>query len=269
MNDVPIEVPIGVPIEIPIGVPIAVREHKRFPTSDGPSPSGRTRRPPRPPRPTPRDLILIHDVQRLGQVSAGQLTRLHFADHSPQWRGRRCNKALARLLGWGKLSRIESGIGGFRGGSTGCIYLPPCSTARIPDPHTLDIAELYVRLMEQQRAGAVERVRFTPEPYSYDQIGNVELKPDATADLTTPSGRYRWWLEVDRGTEWGPRLHKKMRLYVDAFRHWPLDKTFPTVLFVVPDAERARVVRGVAKHQDKPQLFVVCQFEDAIPLLTR
>src|SRR5206468_5249209 len=123
---------------------------------------GRTPRPTRPPRPSPRDLSIIQSVQRFNQVSSNQLLRLYFADKSPDHRQRRCNKALSRLVEWDELSRIESAIGGFHGGSTGCVYLPPTGTARTPDAHALDIAEIYVRLVEQQRLGQCEVVSFDP-----------------------------------------------------------------------------------------------------------
>jgi Replication-relaxation len=261
------DVPIGVPFDVPIGVPIAVREHKRNPLSDGTSPSGRTPRPSRPPRPSPRDQLIIQTVQRFNQVSSDQLTRLYYADHSPDWRRRRCNRATSRLLEWGELACIPSAIGGFRGGSTGCIYIPATSRARTPDAHTLDIAELYVRLVEQQRLGQYQVLAFDPEPFSYDQVGSVELKPDAMVRTKTPRGRLRWYLEVDRGTEWRARLNQKMRLYVSAYRRWP-DRTFPRVLFIVPDEQRARFVEGVTKRQEIPQLFTVCTFDDALSMLT-
>src|SRR6266536_1073115 len=121
MNDVPFAVPLGVPIE--------VHEHKRFPLVDGPAARGRTPRPARPRRPSRRDLLIIRTVQRFDQVSSFQLQRLFFADGKPEWRGRRCSRALSRLVEWDALGFIERALGGGGGGSTGYIYIPKTSTA--------------------------------------------------------------------------------------------------------------------------------------------
>jgi hypothetical protein len=172
------DVPIRVPVDIPIDVPIAVREHKRLPGSDGLAASGQTPRPSRPRRLSSRDDSIIRSVQRFNQVSSSQLLRLYFSDHKPDHRQRRCNKALERLVELDKLGRIERAIGGFHGGSTGYIYIPVGGTARTPDPHTLDITELSVRLEERRHAGRIAELTFIPEPYSHEQIGEVVLKPD-------------------------------------------------------------------------------------------
>jgi hypothetical protein len=99
------------------------------------------------------------------------------------------------------------------------------------------------------------------------QLGTLELKPDATVHSRTASGEYLWFIEVDRGTEWRAALGRKMRAYVSAYERWP-HRTFPRVLFTVPDAERKRFVESVAARQDEPALFTVCLFDEAISQLT-
>ena len=55
---------------------------------------------------------------------------------------------MTRLHNWGQLSRIPRPVGGWSGGSEGYTYIPAGSRARVPNPHTLDITELFVKLTE-------------------------------------------------------------------------------------------------------------------------
>lgn len=200
---------------------------------------------------SPRDLSVIHTIQLFRQVTSTQILRLHFNDNSEASRRVRLSRTMRRLVKWGHVGRMERSIGGWSGGSADYIYKPATSVARIPDPHTLDITETYVSLRESGQL-----LTFDPEPYCHVQQGRLELKPDAYIRLQTPSGRYRYWLELDRGTEWRPALSAKMRRYVQAYHHWTED-TFPQVVFIAPDEMRARLIEGVAKRQEASDIFKV------------
>lgn len=220
---------------------------------------------------SPRDLAITKDVHRFRQLSSQQILRLHFADNSPKSRHVRCNRALRRLVKWGELRRIDRAIGGTNGGSSGYFFTPPTSRARVPNPHTYDIAELFCRLVEaqnqlRQTPNMVELLAFDPEPMSHVSVGHVELKPDAFLDIRTTQGRTRYFIEVDLASEWKTQLAKKMRGYVLAYSKWQ-EGTFPLTLFVVPDDERYRLVEGVIKRQETPGLFAVVLMRDAIPYL--
>lgn len=147
-------------------------------------------------------------------------------------------------------------------GSEGYIYLPAGSRTRTPDPHTLDITELYVRLVESEG----ELLAFDPEPYCHVQVGHIEVKPDGYIRLRTSEGTFRYFIEVDRGTEWRPQLHAKMRRYVQAYNHWS-EPSFPLCLFVVPDEMRRRLVETVVKRQETPGLFEVIEMDQAVKRL--
>lgn len=211
-----------------------------------------------------RDQAVVRDVTRFRQLSSHQILRLHFADNSERSRHIRCNRTLRRLVSWGVLRRIERAIGGAEGGSSGYFYVTPTSKARLPNPHTYDIAELYCRLVE---SSGEDLIAFDPEPMSHVSVGHVELKPDAFLDIRTSRGRLRAFIEVDLSSEWKTQLSKKMRGYVLAYEKWR-DSTFPLVVFVVPDQERQRLIEGVVKRQETPGLFAVVLFEDAVSYLT-
>lgn len=207
-------------------------------------------------------------VHRFRFVSASQVKRLFFNDNSPRSREVRLSKTMRRLVAWGLVARIPRAIGGFHGGSTGYIYTTPGSRSRQPDLHALDITELYVELVERERAGELKLVAFDPEPYSHTYMGHLELKPDAYVELGVGDKHREVWLEVDRSSEWRTQLARKMRRYVVAYNQWKLPK-FPGVLWVVPDEQRKRLVESVAKRTGIPALFRVVTFDQAIDTLTK
>lgn len=213
---------------------------------------------------SPRDQLVLSDLQRFRQLTASQVRRLHFATGTDRGQIVRTHRALARLTKWGLITRITRAVGGYGGGSGDYIYQPPHSRTRTPDAHTLDIAELYVRLIEAKRSGVISELIFDPEQWAYVQAGRIELKPDAFAEVDG----FQFFIEVDRGSEWRPQLNQKMRRYTQAFNNWRED-VFPQVLWVVPDEDRARLMRGVVKRQEEPALFAVIGFTDALDRLTR
>ncbi len=230
---------------------------------------------------SPRDSAIVQTVQRYRLVSARQVERLFFADGSERSRGIRKRRTMARLVKWGEVKRLERPVGGWSGGSEGFIYQPTGSKLRIADPHTLDIAELFVRLVEAERKtsrgevpgevlhphNSIKLLAFDPEPFCHVQLGQLELKPDAFVRLKTPDGTSRFFVEVDRGTEWRTQLGQKMRRYFQAYINWPED-TFPKCVWLVPDEQRKRLMESVVRRQEVPALFDVQLFEDAMKALT-
>jgi hypothetical protein len=216
---------------------------------------------------TDRDTEIVTAVRRHVQISSSQILRLYFADGSPASRGIRMRRSMARLAKWGEVQRLQRAIGGMFAGSSSTIYVPPGSRARSADAHKLDLTELYVRLIEAERASpGYQLVAFDPEPYSHVYIGNLIIKPDAHVHTETGGTGRLWFIEVDRGTEWRTQLAEKMRRFCQGYDRWP-KRTFPRVLFIVPDEQRARLVREVAGRQKHP-LFTVCLYEEAVDLLT-
>jgi hypothetical protein len=137
--------------------------------------------------------------------------------------------------------------------------------------HTLDINELYVRLQCKLNRNLVyidqrevNQIIFDPEPWCHVQVGHMVLKPDAYIDL----GRMRYFLELDRGTEFRSMLAQKMRRYVVAYEHWE-EPTFPLILFVCHDADRKRFIESVIRAQSEPRLFVCELFSEVIGTLTK
>lgn len=228
------------------------------------------------PRLSPRDQAVIQTVHLLGQVSAGQLLRLHFADGSPATRGTRMRRTMTRLSEHGLVDQLPTRwIGGHGGGSGGYLYQAQGSRSRTYREHRLAIAELYVRIVEAERAGQFRLVEFACEPGSYRRIGTLELKPDAALRLSRGEARRHVFIELDRATETAAQITSKLTTYAAAERSWPTGSAFPLVLFVVShelasgeQRQIERIVGAISRHP-AAELFAVCPFDGAIDHLVR
>ncbi len=151
---------------------------------------------------------------------------------------------------------------GAYGGNVEYVYQLAASRARTPDMHTLDISELYVRLVE---AGATD-MTFLTEPWCHTRVGHVQLKPDFYLEV----GGVSLWGELDRSAEWETQLTAKCRRYIQAIDsgHWPEDRAFPLVLWTVPDEARKRYLENIIRKLNEPELFKVVLFDEAAERLT-
>jgi Replication-relaxation len=223
-----------------------------------------------------RDQAVIETVRRHGQATAGQLQRLHFADGSEASRGPRTRRTLARLTAAGHLLRLVRPLGGFGGGSGAYVYLPPSSRARAADPHRLAVTELHVRLVEWARTDAGELTDFQAEPECHRQVGRVVIKPDGWLRLATGGRGRQVFIELDRGTESGPEIARKLAVYTTAHEAWT-EPVFPLVLFVawheLPEREQQRqafLERLIQHHPSRNHFHTaVCGFDQAIPTLVQ
>lgn len=214
---------------------------------------------------SPRDRAIIDTVARLKQVESGQLLRLFFHDNSPDSRRVRLSKVTKRLVKWGHLRRLPRAIGGWNAGSAGYIYTPALSKARNPQPHTLDLSELFTQLVEAERLGKLKLDKYTPEPWCHVEVGRLTLKPDAFVRIITDKGTLRLWIEMDEGVEYRAQLTGKLRSFVKAFDKWP-DDTYPLVMFVVHDEQRQNFIQELTKSQ--PNLFTVQLFNQVVAWMT-
>jgi hypothetical protein len=244
-----------------------------------------------------RDRSIILDLARTRILAGSQMTRLHFHDLSQNSRERMRRNVLSRLISIDFVATLERPIGGVRSGSKGHLYVldsggqralpfilasekqePPGRTRKPWTPgkafllHTLDVSEMYVRLVELERAGAFTMPQFLTEPASWfpNGLGGI-LKPDAYALLQYGEVEDAWVIEVDRATESIPTLRRKLLAYVD-FAHaggeGP-DGITPRVLVTVPHPGRLAAVQRLIDDLPEPagQLFRPAPFADAARLL--
>lgn len=214
-----------------------------------------------------RDEAVLADVARVRLLSAGQIERLHFCDGTDLSRARRARRTLKRLHERGLLKRLERRVGGVYAGSAGFIYAldtlgqavlevsGPAGGRRRRRPwepsahfvdHILEVAEIYVTLREHERLDtSVEVLTFETEPSCWRRFSwqhhQVTLKPDAFVRLGVGDFEQVSFVEVDRGTEHGPTLKRKLAAYTAAFDAGVEQRdqvAFPNVLWIVPDQRR-------------------------------
>jgi hypothetical protein len=242
-----------------------------------------------------RDRAVLADVGRLRFVTAGQLSRLHFAAiPQPVTRIRRVQRTLSRLVGLGLLLRCERRVGGVRAGSASYTYavtaeglrlngylagqgIPPARTADEPGTafvdHSVAASQLYVGLSEAARAGRLELLEHQAEPACWrwylDAMGTrLSLRPDAFVVVATGELEQRSFVEIDRGTEGSTALRRKLQAYVDYWRcgaEQRQHEVFPRVVWRVGAAKRAAVLDGLIAELPVPAraVFAVSQ-PDAI-----
>lgn len=232
-----------------------------------------------------RDLDVVASLARLRLARTGQLQRLHFDQGSPLTQARRCRHALERLVQLGVLARLDRRIGGVRAGSAGFVYAlgpvgqrlngghGPAGGQRVRRPwtpslpfvaHRLAVTELFVALVERQRAGQCDVLRFDAEPAAWRRFTGpagsvVTLKPDAYVVTALGEYEYHRFVEVDRATEGAATIAAKLRVYR---QYWASGReqhehgVFPGTLFVVPDGHRARAISGEIASQPAETRFL-------------
>ncbi len=249
---------------------------------------------------TPRELALVHDLDRLRLASSKQLERLHFTAESPKANTRQTQRTLARLSDRRVVVRLQRRVGGVRSGSRGSVYAldtagqriasacGPAGGARIRRPwtpgrafvaHQLAVTELYVRLTEAAGRGQLDVLDFDAEPASwrtFSGLGGARtvLKPDAFVRVGLGEFEDSYFVEVDRATHSGPSVARKLTMYR---RYWQTGReqnrwggVFPKVLILVPsDARKAALVEVAGEQPAKSwPLFQVARYDDAISIFT-
>lgn len=238
-----------------------------------------------------RDRAIVKSVKRLHVVTGGQLERLHFADLAPSSQPVMRRRVLARLVRLRLLVTLQRRIGGVRAGSAGLVYALDTAGQRLATTtatgkptrrpwtpsarflaHRLATSELYVQLLEAQRRGELEVLRFLAEPDSWQQTATLGLlKPDAYTLIASPTMEDAWQIEVDQGTESLPALRRKLNIFLDAAHagHLGPDDILPRVLVVVPDEPRRHAVADLIARlpAPAPRLLHVETQADAVRFL--
>lgn len=246
-----------------------------------------------------RDQAIVGDVVRLRFLTAGQLSRLHFAAiPKPLTRTRRVQRTLGRLVEQRLLMRCERRVGGSRAGSASFTYAPAAEGIRLVrylagggirqisnavEPgtwfidHTVAVNDVYVRVVEAERAGAVELLEYQAEPDCWrsflSPIGSeIHLRPDGFVALGIDDLEQRSFLEVDRGTEGSHALRRKLSAYIDYWRsnvEQQQHGVFPRVVWQVDEQRRAGVLRALIENLPAGgrRLFVVTLATGTVSLL--
>lgn len=225
-----------------------------------------------------RDQAIVQLVGRFGQLAAGHLKTLLFADNASETP---LYRSLSRLTHEKYLAKIErrmiGGTGAGSGqfvyqlGSKGWVFCQrdgPYWPLRAVNYHTIAIADAFVALQEMERAGIIKITRYETEPDTHRTIAGAKLTPDLYLEFEVPSvGRiYEFWPEIDLGNERMRQLTDKLKRYQHAYaRLTDQDmETFPVVLFLVPDEARRRQIEQLIAREvpEDRALFMVKTMQD-------
>jgi protein involved in plasmid replication-relaxation len=234
-----------------------------------------------------RDLAVVSTLAKVRVACVRQLESLHFAGQP-----RTARRVLAELTRRRIIGRLGRTVGGVRAGSAGHVYAldivgqhlnhhgGPARGTRLRRPwtpgarflaHGLAVTEIYVRLVELDRSGVVQLLEFQSEPEcwrSFSPMGVSEtLKPDGFARLGINGYEDSYFIEMDMGTESLRTIELKAeayRRYYDSGEEQVRHGVFPKVLWLMPNAARARAVNDVVRPRtgDQPELHAAARIGD-------
>ncbi len=256
-----------------------------------------------------RDLTIVRLVSDYRYLNAGQIVRLCFLGHASRATGeRKARQSLQRLTAQRVLVRLPRPIGGIRAGSLAYVYgLGPVghrllvadgSRSRWKEPsvgfvaHTLAIAELSIQLQAEHGGPGEPRTEHenSPAGRSTDGVSVVTepdcwrsfrsgsfaarevLKPDLSVVLVDGEYEYRWFVEMDLGTESSTAIRKKAEVYL-RYLHTGSEQAdvgiFPKVLWVARDARRVQLLQDtLTRMKHVPDgLFTVTETNNAVAVL--
>jgi Replication-relaxation len=247
---------------------------------------------------TPRDLLILTDLERFRLLSTNHIRRLQFVDgHATQLAATRgAVRVLGRLEAGGFISRLTRRVGGPLRGSTATVWQLSATGERVlrarrgdatrrrfdePSPfftrHTLAVSELGVRVIERSREPDVTLLELLPEPASWrsftNALGGVSwVRPDLLVVTADQVSETHTWVEVDLGTEHLPTVLRKCAVYQRYFRtgiEQARREVFPLIAWITSDAHRASRIRAAiaADRSLDPDLFVVTTNDDVMEVL--
>lgn len=235
-----------------------------------------------------RQVSVLADVGRLGIVTGKQLQRLHYG--SSLAAGRLARKQVGQLVHWQVLTRLGRIPRDGQPGTAGYVYAAGVVGQRLLDPgraryfprwsprpsflrHAVVVSELYVQLRGAEQTGAIELTSYDTEPVCWRSFfgpggARSVLKPDALAIVGLTELEYRYFVEVDCGSEHRPQVAAKAKSYVRYFqsgREQAETGIFPFVIWVAPNQTRATFLVDVLSSMPAEhwRLFVVTTAERA------
>lgn len=243
---------------------------------------------------TRSDWTLLDHLATTKLLCGQQLRRLVNASTPSEQRGLR--RQLQRLTDLRVLGRLSRRVGGIRRGSDSFVYALDIVGQRLIDPsprrqwrkpwtpnvrildHALAVSDLYVELIEADRSGVLELLRFASEPRCWRSFvgpggARMILKPDAHLIVGTGDTDQHAWIEVDRSTEsltWITEKAKAYHRYFVSGREQTTNGVFPRALWLAPEPKRASQLAEALSRlpAEQWQLHQVTTSDQALAVLT-
>jgi hemin uptake protein HemP len=226
---------------------------------------------------TKRDVQVLHLLHKFRFMSLRQIARLFFPTARWTFLARR---RLLKLYKYNLIDRFRPPYNGGAGTSEYVYtlnhvgaYILAANTAReVSDlgwrpnermgqmMHCLECAEVYTRLKRAERLFKRAKMRYVPEPTQ--TVSGQTLRPDAYVVVQHRGKEYRWFIEVDMGTEWKNKITTKVQAYEGI-------KGCPPVVFVVQEVARIKQLREWVEPLRKKVKVLYCTKRGLIKTLRR
>lgn len=213
-----------------------------------------------------RDQQVLTWVDRFGQLTTSQIRALVFFENRS---ATPCEVALKRLVKAELLEHVaQRHPGGRLGGSAVNVfqlgregwrlfYEGRRKFSRVIKAHSLSMADAFIAAKTAEREGWLDIFSYAIESDAWLNVAGADIRPDLFLELGLPEtqeGRVLW-IEVDLGSEREKQIVDKLERYTFAYRNaadLPLE-SFPSVLFLAPDAERVQDIRQYVKRFERRQ----------------
>lgn len=240
-----------------------------------------------------RDLAILGSLREFRLMSGNQLRRLHFPGENRTTQGRKLRAAVQRLAELQLATRLPRRVGGIRSGSEGYIigltgfgqsvtdfdtgsirrHRRVAQTKVAFQSHVLAVAELAVRLREDERAGLCQVEELAAEPgcwRSFSGSGGERrvLKPDLFMRLVVGDVELSGFCEIDLDSESVSTITRKLHVYVNYWRTGREQHehgVFPRVWWLVPDRKRFDGITTAIRRipEEARALFAVVLTDEA------
>lgn len=217
------------------------------------------------PEPQPRDLEVALSIGRFKQLTPSHIYALHFTTTKHTM-----YRSLKRLKEARYIYSVERHrlVGGSRGGSGQHVWaLTPTGHAALGMPgrprrytttryHELDIANTYVELLHQHRAGRLYVHGIAIDHETYVAADGILLWPDLHVDVTAANGlRQDYIIEVDEDNEHFKDVREKCVNYWHVFNSNDLDRNLwpktPLVVYIAFSERRLSDLRWFVGRMPK------------------
>lgn len=252
---------------------------------------------------TPQDKQILRILKDTKCLFTYHIRRVCFTDSAtPQAAARATNRHLKKLRDLGLVdSLVNRRIGGVRAGSASYIWYlteqgnrllnldtkysneKPKRT-RFHEPadntlcHQMAIAEFWVQLVElgyKLEDFTLEEAEFEPANWRYYQYGSKSeiLKPDLLVALSHHQTDYRWFIEIDLGTEAITTIINKCIRYHKYLQSGIEQQTygvFPAVLWIVKDEARKQKLEKAIRRELKTEIniFIIATADELESIIT-
>jgi hypothetical protein len=232
-----------------------------------------------------RDLAILRQIAELRFMTSRQVEAIHFTGdgRSTLAAARAARRHLERLTSERFLVRLERRIGGIRAGSAASVYVIgpvgqrllelPGARRRHREPsrafltHGLSISQLVTDLTVAARSGPLDLLGLQAEPHCWRSMSGAggavsTLRPDLFVAVGKADTEYRWFVEVDLGSEHLPTLLRKCTAYEAYYRSGREQAehgVFPRVLWLMHTPTRVARLQSAIDRDGRltPGLFVV------------